>query len=1082
MSKELPDIPDCDPVQNLHSTSSELPDMHDSDSMLDLHSISSDAPCVRDCDSVLSLDMSDCDAVSDNTEKVEEPIVISSESESEGGACISVPRHWSRAYSCERNASVASVKSREEPRKKRQKLTVSKYKDREPHVIDDSDSVLAEITVQDEIKEEKPEEAGTSSEVKREGQHNATWPFYSKGKNSAYAAPKVAKALLNPKNVCNSVPQQCDEALSFIVNSEELQNSRDITADDNGTYRRPSTFNSYVHVNENSNAQFASKTDYDYCIHRRYYMHKGTTTFKRVIYEMFDKSGQKHPYVMLQYYFTDKIQKPIIRPGFGKEDAEEGVRPFMPRAQSTKLRVKELCKSFPPKKVVAKVQEEAGGSQHIRSISQTVRNRQQVYNLKKKIPEAHKSRSGPNPTSDFDAILKMSIGGQFVRHFELSQGGHPRAFCATGQQLQDVEKHCTGPNGSLLQIDPTFKLGPFYLTCTTFRHPYFVTKEGKHVLMPGPYMIHATRETLDYEFFGRHLSNGIHDKTITLYGSDGEKALAAGLAKTEGFANSKHLLCMLHAKDNVKKKLNELHLSTSVQQKITKHIFGQDAKGVRHTGIVDAESTDDFDRNLETCSQVWDRMEMEETGKEPRFAAWFKRNKAEDCKTGMLAPLRRKAGLGQTPKQFTTNDVEAENLNVKREFNWQRATWDSAANHLHSMVNARYEELSRALYMEGEYKLSHAGKHLEVQAVVWAAMTPKAREAHLKRANMKLVEGEPDLSKSWKDCTLPGFSHLELKEVWRGACRILETPENITMSPTDGKKFVVLDREHAHIVTKQDNYLITCDKHCSSFKYFGYLCQHTLAVADKNGCCHSFVCAVNVLSNRRQNVNKAIHQTCRKSGEKGKARKGRNNQCAQDNTDCVPGMPEPCIEQEEEDNMGQDSGMKPKIKMKIKKISKKKGVVVACSGSTEGPESTSTLPQTTCDTELPKSTPPQTAGDTAPPESTLPQTNGVKYQITLLSQHDRLQKCGGCRHKFIRTCGGGVHDVILSRYVNPYYVKGGVLRVGKKQHVYYHTSHDCCLQANPEFIASDVDLTQIPPLTPEQRCYIYQQLGIRVPS
>ena len=95
----------------------------------------------------------------------------------------------------------------------------------------------------------------------------------------------------------------------------------------------------------------------------------------------------------------------------------------------------------------------------------------------------------------------------------------------------------------------------------------------------------------DYEYSGCHLSIETHGKPIAVYGRDGEKGLAAGLAKMESSATSVHLLCMFHAKENVKKKIQDLQVSSQTQQKIIKHIYEKDINRVRHTGLVDAEST-----------------------------------------------------------------------------------------------------------------------------------------------------------------------------------------------------------------------------------------------------------------------------------------------------------------------------------------------------------------------------------------------------------------------------------------------------------------------------------------------------------
>ena len=96
----------------------------------------------------------------------------------------------------------------------------------------------------------------------------------------------------------------------------------------------------------------------------------------------------------------------------------------------------------------------------------------------------------------------LSMQGDFIRAFELSKGGCPRASCATEQQrLCDLRRCCTGPDAVVLEVDPAFSVGDFYLTCTTYRSKEFANKKnGKNALMPGRYMLHATKTEGDYEY------------------------------------------------------------------------------------------------------------------------------------------------------------------------------------------------------------------------------------------------------------------------------------------------------------------------------------------------------------------------------------------------------------------------------------------------------------------------------------------------------------------------------------------------------------------------------------------------------
>jgi len=62
------------------------------------------------------------------------------------------------------------------------------------------------------------------------------------------------------------------------------------------------------------------------------------------------------------------------------------------------------------------------------------------------------------------------------------------------QQFDDIERFCACDDptrGSVLGVDPTFNLGDFYVTPTTYEHKLLRNrKAGKHPVFIGPVMIH----------------------------------------------------------------------------------------------------------------------------------------------------------------------------------------------------------------------------------------------------------------------------------------------------------------------------------------------------------------------------------------------------------------------------------------------------------------------------------------------------------------------------------------------------------------------------------------------------------------
>ena len=98
----------------------------------------------------------------------------------------------------------------------------------------------------------------------------------------------------------------------------------------------------------------------------------------------------------------------------------------------------------------------------------------------------------------------------------------------------DLERFCTDPQHHvILSVDPTFNLGSFHVTVTTYRHPileYKHQRRGHHPVMFGPMFIHHRKTFATYNFFFSQLV-GLKPnlRDIQCFGTDGEKALEQAL-------------------------------------------------------------------------------------------------------------------------------------------------------------------------------------------------------------------------------------------------------------------------------------------------------------------------------------------------------------------------------------------------------------------------------------------------------------------------------------------------------------------------------------------------------------------------
>ena len=80
---------------------------------------------------------------------------------------------------------------------------------------------------------------------------------------------------------------------------------------------------------------------------------------------------------------------------------------------------------------------------------------------------------------------------------------------------------------------------------------------------------------------------------IRVFGTDGETALYTALRTV--WKNAGHLLCWIHSKDNVIKKLGALNMSYDVQQEYLKDIYGEKVGETKVKGLADSENEDEFE-------------------------------------------------------------------------------------------------------------------------------------------------------------------------------------------------------------------------------------------------------------------------------------------------------------------------------------------------------------------------------------------------------------------------------------------------------------------------------------------------------
>ena len=157
----------------------------------------------------------------------------------------------------------------------------------------------------------------------------------------------------------------------------------------------------------------------------------------------------------------------------------------------------------------------------------------------------------------------------------------------------------------ILTVDPTFSLGQFDVTPITYCHLLLATKRNENTpVFLGPVLIHYRKTFATYLFFASSLV-GLSSQLegIRAFGTDGEKALSDAFTHEFGF--SQHLTCFIHVRKNLKDKLSEYSIPSSLSQQILDDTFGKRLGGTLVEGIVDASDDADFQSKLDNCLQSW---------------------------------------------------------------------------------------------------------------------------------------------------------------------------------------------------------------------------------------------------------------------------------------------------------------------------------------------------------------------------------------------------------------------------------------------------------------------------------------------
>ena len=693
-------------------------------------------------------------------------------------------------------------------------------------------------------------------------------PVLEKPKKAYYAAD-ILRILSSPhprSMKCTRQPMRVQNNAAFMVDVTVIPLD-DIFADGNGCYVN-NGHNTHTYKRKKSGnwkRTTSSRKDplerREFHLERHYRRLKKYPEFRQTVSYLRDQRGEIVDNVALvQYLFKGKEHEIKVYPHGNSKAA----KPFTRTKPSTVKTLRQNLEKYQPNEALAKTCKEMGGLFSCTSEASLPRGQTQAYNLKRTNTNNTLVSSGKRSKDEMTALnwYAKTEGKTFVRMQVLTD--EPLIVITTENQLDDSVRFCTSEiDFSYLSVDPTFNFKNFSVMPTSYRNLLLKSRQtGKNPVFIGPIFIHHTKQRATYKQFFDKLKS-IRGKLgdVISYGTDGEKALSDALG--EAFPLAIHLRCFRHFRGNFQSHLKNLGINET--RSYYDEVFGKQ-DGSIYQGLLDANSEDEFDARLNSLRESWAKREQCEVEK-CKVYQWIE-ERSPMIKSSMIASVRTKAGLGNLPMKFYTNDSENTNRRLCDKTKGREQGETSFIREMKELIEDSQEtEVVLAMYGASEaYEVREPFRKFELQREEWFRMNESQRRSYIKDVYSKSMEelyasennasvyaensdrhrvrdGDAQELPVEKSVLLKFFDHYFLQCVWKKAQRLLSEPQSILKAPSKDSKikaFSVLSESTnvPNYVQIHGNAKVTCT--CKQFPP-KRICSHSVAVAEKEDMLKHFI-------------------------------------------------------------------------------------------------------------------------------------------------------------------------------------------------------------------------------------------------
>lgn len=661
----------------------------------------------------------------------------------------------------------------------------------------------------------------------------------------------VVPLLLNAEQyykeyIATSNPVGIKHNVRFLINLDALEHGEDLLSDDLGSWVQTKTKKKWydtrcdktgkvekvVKVGDNSDALLVC---------RRPFVNASDRSLHKTIVDVTHPDGKHHNIVFVKYEFVGAPEHEVKVKQHGNEKSCS--IPYLRTYKSTRNRLEKSAKEKGKglKRAVHEVETEVGDLENCNSIGALPRNERQAKYLKSKDARGRIA----DPILAITEKMKTEEK-KFVRCYSLDNES-PKVILFSDEQVEDIVNFCCNEvdgHTSMLYVDVTFKLGPFFVLVTTYRNTTLFTKRSNPPTCPvmlGPVMLCMLKDKSTYLTLFQKLSAQVPGLQVSLKGycTDSEQVLRQALAQV--FPSSVSLLCKVHAQRNIEDKCRKLRLSQSFTNDIINDIFGSG-------GLVFASSYEEHNSTLDVLTKKWDEQEFSESPDEPCFSKYFRRYKADEIWNHVSAKASSDAGFGDEVQ--TNNIPESANAFVKRWQDFVATDMATFVDDLKGLIEKQRRDVQRTLLgLSSPYILRPEYQNSVKDNSNFFDEQPGTRD--LASSNLKVVVDPVNFKKVYSHRPAPPqtqlnknytidlhalsdfFAEKDLKLLTEKVQRLCQ--EKGVREGFEQNCFLVRSQssQTPHTVKAVANSGYLCDSNCLGFKA-RKLCAHTMAVAVRN--------------------------------------------------------------------------------------------------------------------------------------------------------------------------------------------------------------------------------------------------------